>query len=125
MSLKFGVIRKFVICNLENCCKSKSFENAIRTPYFWNVLLTFFNWRIFYDFREELRGIKRGPNAQDVDWSKVAGSVSTTQLAKPVAIKIPVSDVLTRLNKVKPTASNAIIPIQDLNCKYWLNIESF
>lgn len=67
--------------------------------------------------REELRGIKRGPNAQDVDWSKVAGAASPTQLAKPVAIKIPVSDVLSRLNKVKPTVSNAIIPIQDLNTR--------
>ncbi|BET02278.1 chitinase [Nesidiocoris tenuis] len=58
--------------------------------------------------REELRGIKRGPNAEDVDWSKVAKSTHTA--VKPEPIKIPVADVIAKL-KTKPTVSNQIIPI--------------
>lgn len=67
--------------------------------------------------REELRGIKRGPNAQDVDWSKVAASAKTVEVAKPQAIKIPVSDILSKLNKAKPTVSNNIVPVQDTNSR--------
>ncbi|CAH1391338.1 unnamed protein product [Nezara viridula] len=66
--------------------------------------------------REELRGIKRGPNAQDVDWEKVAPS-KIVQAVKPQAIKIPVTELLSKLNKAKPTVSNSIVPIQDTNTR--------
>lgn len=75
--------------------------------------LHFLNGVIY--FREELRGIKRGPNAKDVDWASVASSSKTILVTKPQAIKIPVSDILSKLNKAKPTASNDIVPDQDTN----------
>lgn len=36
--------------------------------------------RTFSLFREELRGISRGKNAKDVDWSKVAASIVDTEI---------------------------------------------
>ncbi|KAL1130578.1 hypothetical protein AAG570_011824, partial [Ranatra chinensis] len=66
--------------------------------------------------REELLGVKRGPNAKDVDWSSVAGK-PPVQPTKPSPIKIPVSDILSKLNRVTPTVSNAILPIQDTNSR--------
>lgn len=60
--------------------------------------------------REELNGIPRANNAKDVDWSKVAGTISVESETKPSPIKISVSDILS---KVKPShqkveQSNAI-----------------
>lgn len=35
--------------------------------------------------REELRGVSRGPNAKDVDWSKVRRRLGSTRLVVPPA----------------------------------------
>jgi len=52
------------------------------------------------NFREELRGIKRANNAKDVDWNKVANSITLETTTKPAAVKINVNE---SLNKIKPT----------------------
>lgn len=52
--------------------------------------------------REELRGVSRGKNAKDVDWSKVAGGVEEIEediIEKPKPIKISASDVINRVRK--------------------------
>ncbi|XP_046990556.1 probable chitinase 10 [Schistocerca americana] len=68
--------------------------------------------------REELRGVSRGPNAKDVDWSKVARTVSLEATTKPAPIKIDVSEVLNRVRKPTKQApadlSNEVI---DLNSR--------
>lgn len=55
--------------------------------------------------REELRGIKRGPNAKDVDWSKIANSVIVEAATKPLPIKIPVSELINKVKGIKPVVS--------------------
>lgn len=64
--------------------------------------------------REELRGISRGKNAKDVDWSKVASSIEEVEVVeKPSPIKISVAEVLNRVRKptkhiiYKSSAANA------------------
>lgn len=61
--------------------------------------------------REELRGIKRANNAKDVDWNKVAKSVSYETITKPPAIKIDVSEVLQKVKstQVASTAASTIV----------------
>jgi chitinase len=44
-------------------------------------------------------GIPRANNAKDIDWSKVANTISEEVVEKPAPIKIPVSDVLNRVKK--------------------------
>lgn len=70
-------------------------------------------------FREELRGISRGKDAKDVDWSEVAGSVVIEETEKPEPIKISLSDVLQRVKKPHKTKhiikSNAAL---DKNSKF-------
>ncbi|KDR16263.1 probable chitinase 10 isoform X3 [Zootermopsis nevadensis] len=51
--------------------------------------------------REELRGIPRADNAKDVDWSRVANSISIETTTKPPPIKISVSEVLKRVRPQK------------------------
>ncbi|KAK6643069.1 hypothetical protein RUM43_004572 [Polyplax serrata] len=53
--------------------------------------------------REELLGIPRENNAKDVDWSKVAKTVTEVAIEKPEAIKIDVSDILSRYKKPTKT----------------------
>lgn len=50
-------------------------------------------------FREELLGTPRENNAKDIDWSKVANTISEEVIEKPAVIKIPVSEVLNRYKK--------------------------
>ncbi|XP_043487176.1 probable chitinase 10 [Polistes fuscatus] len=50
--------------------------------------------------REELRGMSRGPNAKDVDWSSVATTITETIIKKPEPYKISISDALTKAKKV-------------------------
>lgn len=59
--------------------------------------------------REELRGISRGVNTKDVDWSSVATTISETVVKKPEPYKIPVAEVITKAKKVvKPTISPVV-----------------
>lgn len=48
-------------------------------------------------------GIPRENNAKDVDWSKVAKTVTEVAIEKPEAIKIDVSDILSRYKKPTKT----------------------
>lgn len=50
-------------------------------------------------FREELRGISRGKDAKDVNWSSVASSAIIEVTEKPEPIKISLSDVISRIKK--------------------------
>lgn len=51
--------------------------------------------------REELRGISRGKDAKDVDWTKVAATLEEVEeeIEKPAPIKISATELI---NKVKP-----------------------
>lgn len=50
--------------------------------------------------REELRGISRGKDAKDVDWTKVAATIEEVEEEeKPAPIKISVDEVLNRVRK--------------------------
>nr|XP_018905689.1 PREDICTED: probable chitinase 3 [Bemisia tabaci]XP_018905690.1 PREDICTED: probable chitinase 3 [Bemisia tabaci] len=57
--------------------------------------------------REELRGVKRANNAQDVDWSKVAPTINLEATTKPAPIKIPVSEVIAKARIPTKTQSTA------------------
>lgn len=59
--------------------------------------------------REELRGLARSNNAKDVDWSKVANSVSIETTTKPPPVKISVSEVLKRVRPLKQTADSTAV----------------
>ncbi|XP_072932280.1 probable chitinase 10 [Epargyreus clarus] len=66
--------------------------------------------------REELRGISRGKDAKDVDWSSVAASVVVEVTEKPQPIKISLTDVLSKVKKPtrtlvikNPTIANALV----------------
>ncbi|KAJ8898044.1 hypothetical protein PR048_003404 [Dryococelus australis] len=61
--------------------------------------------------REELRGVSRGKNVKDVDWSKVANSIVVEVTTKPAPIKISVSEVLKR---VRPNSKPAGSSLQTL-----------
>jgi hypothetical protein len=64
--------------------------------------------------REELRGIPRANNAKDVDWSKVANSISIEATTKPSPIKISVSEVLKRARPQKQNAvASAVLNVVD------------
>ncbi|KPJ08355.1 putative chitinase 3 [Papilio machaon] len=67
--------------------------------------------------REELRGISRGKDAKDVDWSTVAESVVIDVTEKPQPIKISLSDVLSKAKKPTKTiiVKNANSPLADKN----------
>jgi hypothetical protein len=54
----------------------------------------------FFLYRQELLGIARDKNADDIDWEKVAGKPKK-QATVPPAIKIPVSELLNSKNKKK------------------------
>lgn len=56
--------------------------------------------------REELRGVKRGK--EDVDWSKVANTITAETIAKPSPIKISVSEVLSKVKSNKIQTSTAV-----------------
>jgi hypothetical protein len=60
-------------------------------------------------FREELGGLPRANNAKDVDWSKVANSISIETTTKPQPIKISVSEVLKRARPMKQTADSTAL----------------
>lgn len=64
---------------------------------------------LYLSFREELRGLPRSNNAKDVDWSKVANSVSIETTTKPPPIKISVSEVLKRVRPLKQTADSTAV----------------
>ncbi|KAK3917613.1 putative chitinase 10, partial [Frankliniella fusca] len=59
--------------------------------------------------REELRGVSRGPNAKDVDWSKVANTI-VEEKPLPSAVSIPVSEVIAKVRKpTKQVAATATL----------------
>lgn len=60
--------------------------------------------------REELRGVSRGKDAKDIDWSKVAATFDDIEEEeeKPEPISIPVSEVLNKVKK--PGKANRIKP---------------
>uniref|UniRef100_A0A182IMA2 Uncharacterized protein n=1 Tax=Anopheles atroparvus TaxID=41427 RepID=A0A182IMA2_ANOAO len=49
--------------------------------------------------REELRGVSRGKEAKDVDWSTVAATIQEKEEEKPEPIKISVSELLSKVQK--------------------------
>lgn len=51
-------------------------------------------------------GIPRENNAKDIDWSKVANTITEVAIEKPEAIKIDVADILNRYKK--PTKTKII-----------------
>lgn len=59
--------------------------------------------------REELRGVSRGSNAKDVDWSVVAATITEVVVKKPEAYKVPVSEVLTKAKKVIKPQTQLVI----------------
>uniref|UniRef100_A0A2S2Q2H3 Putative chitinase 3 n=1 Tax=Sipha flava TaxID=143950 RepID=A0A2S2Q2H3_9HEMI len=66
--------------------------------------------------REELRGIKRGK--EDIDWSKVANTITAETITKPSPIKISVSEVLAKVKPGKIQASTAIqTDVVDMNVR--------
>ncbi|XP_067006667.2 probable chitinase 10 [Anabrus simplex] len=68
--------------------------------------------------REELLGVSRGPDAKDIDWSKVANTIDLETVTKPAPIKIDVSEVLKRVrNPTKQVAAPALTNLVDLNVR--------
>ncbi|GLG95341.1 Probable chitinase 10 [Gryllus bimaculatus] len=69
--------------------------------------------------REELLGVSRGKDAQDIDWSKVANTIRLDTVTKPSPIKISVSEVLATAKRAKqPTsAATALQTLADLNSR--------
>jgi chitinase len=59
--------------------------------------------------REELRGISRGSNSKDVDWSAVASTITEVAVKKPEPYKISVSEVLNKAKKVAKPSSQLVI----------------
>jgi chitinase len=69
---------------------------------------------LYRSSREELRGLPRANNAKDVDWSKVANTISLETTTKPPPIKISVSEVLKRVRPLKQnTESTALLTAVD------------
>lgn len=66
--------------------------------------------------REELRGVKRGPNAKDIDWSKVANALPLEEATKPEPIKIPVSELIGKVKSSKPVV-NSLQAVSNKNGK--------
>lgn len=59
-----------------------------------------------------MRGIKRKNNAKDIDWSKVANSITIEATTKPPPEKISPQELISKVkgNKVsQPTAVQTII----------------
>lgn len=52
--------------------------------------------------------MKRGNNVKDVDWNKVAKSVSLETLTKPSPIKIDVNEVLLKAKSAQVSPSLAV-----------------
>lgn len=68
------------------------------------------------DYREELRGVKRGK--EDIDWSKVANTITAETITKPSPIKISVSEVLAKAKPSKILGSTATqSDVVDMNGK--------
>lgn len=68
--------------------------------------------------REELRGISRGKDAKDVDWTKVAATLEVEEeVEKPAPIKISAAELI---NKVKPklTVKKPALLALDRSSKY-------
>ncbi|KAF7989656.1 hypothetical protein HCN44_008330 [Aphidius gifuensis] len=60
--------------------------------------------------REELRGIPRTSGEKDVDWSKIAATVSEIVIEKPQPEKISPSEILNKVKKAfKPTSTQLVI----------------
>lgn len=59
--------------------------------------------------REELRGISRGSNSKDIDWSAVATSITEVAVKKPEPYKIPVSEVLSKAKKVAKPSTQLVV----------------
>lgn len=69
-----------------------------------------------YGYREELRGVKRGK--EDIDWSKVANTITAETITKPAPIKISVSEVLAKVKPSKIQGSTAThTDVVDMNGK--------
>ena len=75
--------------------------------------------------REELRGVSRGSNAKDVDWSAVASTITEVAIKKPEPYKISVSEVLSKAKKAKPV-SHLVVSTPSRGeclCGYWLALK--
>lgn len=59
--------------------------------------------------REELRGISRGNNAKDVDWSVVATTITEVEVEKPEPYKIPASEVLAKAKKISKPSTHLVV----------------
>nr|ARE59262.1 chitinase 7 [Sogatella furcifera] len=55
---------------------------------------------------EELRGIKRKNNAKDIDWSKVANTISLETTTKLAPIKISVSELVSKIKTKTPQVAS-------------------
>ncbi|XP_075230689.1 chitinase 7 [Lycorma delicatula] len=58
--------------------------------------------------REELRGIKRKNNAKDIDWSKVANSITIEATTKPAPEKISVQELISKVKGNKVSQQTAV-----------------
>lgn len=70
--------------------------------------------------REELRGVSRGKDAKDVDWSKVAATFENSEesnLEKPEPIKISVSELLEKYKKPTKAKIKSGLATVDKNSK--------
>ncbi|XP_001604515.2 probable chitinase 10 [Nasonia vitripennis] len=59
--------------------------------------------------REELRGISRGSNSKDVDWSAVASTITEVAVKKPEPYKISVSEVLSKAKKLGKPSTQLVV----------------
>jgi len=64
--------------------------------------------------REELKGISRGSNAKDVDWTAVASTITETIVKKPEPYKIAVSEVLSKSKKLQKSTLVINTPVQGI-----------
>lgn len=87
-------------------------------------MVIFSNLCLQTHFREELRGISRGKDAKDVDWTKVAGSIEDLQgpleeetvvsKVKPAPEKIDANELLQRVKKTNKRKQQVV----ETNSKY-------
>lgn len=71
-------------------------------------------------YSEELRGVSRGKNAKDVDWSVVAASFDDLEpvAEKPEPIKISLEDILHKVRKPSKKIKPGLATI-DKNSNYY------
>lgn len=73
------------------------------------------------DDSEELRGVSRGKDAKDVDWSEVAATFDEAEEeenSKPAPIKIPVNELLAKVRKPSKSKVKAGLATIDTKSEY-------